>query len=270
MSRNHWLPALIVVSSLAACAPSAPPAAAPFSVVEATIPEMRQAMEQGRATSRQLVERYLQRIALHEDKLNATITVNPRALDEADRLDAERKAGQIRGPLHGIPVALKDNIHTTDIRTTGGSIAFENLMPPYDATLTKNLRDAGAIILAKTVMTELANFIASGIQPLQNLAIGQKVGSKFGEEAKKQWLIEVIEEGMTGLEHMLVKYAGTHCFGDSFTLADACLIPQAYAARRFGVDLAKYPTISKVLAHIEQLDISKATHPDQMPDAVKA
>ena len=69
----------------------------------------------------------------------------------------------MRGPLHGIPIALKDNVLTTDIRTTGGAIAFENLMPPYDATLTKNLRDAGAIIIAKTMMTELANFIAAGM-----------------------------------------------------------------------------------------------------------
>ena len=144
-------------------APSAPPASAPFSVVEASIPDMQKAMEEGRVTSRQLVEQYLQRIALYEDKLNATITVNTKALVEADRLDAERTQGKVRGPLHGIPVALKDNVLTIDIRTTGGAIAFENLMPPYDATLTKNLRDAGAIILAKTVMTELANYIANGM-----------------------------------------------------------------------------------------------------------
>ena len=91
------------------------------------------------------------------------ITVNKNALEEADRLDRERADGQTRGPLHGIPVALKDNVHTSDIRTTGGAIAFENLMPPYDATLTANLREAGAIILAKTVMTELANFTAAGM-----------------------------------------------------------------------------------------------------------
>jgi amidase len=164
MSRAHLLVILVAVSCAVACAPAAPAATAkPFSVVEATIPDMRKAMEEGRVTSRQLVEQYLQRIALYEDKLNATITVNAKALEEADRLDQERKQGKIRGPLHGIPVALKDNVLTTDIRTTGGAIAFENLMPPYDATLTKNLRDAGAIILAKTVMTELANYIAAGM-----------------------------------------------------------------------------------------------------------
>ena len=100
------------------------------------------------------------------------ITVNPKALEEADRLDQERKAGKIRGPLHGIPIALKDNIHTTDIRTTGGAIAFEDLMPPYDATLTKNLRDAGAVIIAKTTLTELANFVANGMPGNYNAVAG--------------------------------------------------------------------------------------------------
>src|SRR6476659_5424935 len=97
-----------------------------FTVVEATIPEMQKAMKDGKVTSRQLVEQYLIRIALYNSQLNAVITVNPKALEEADRLDRERKAGKIRGPLHGIPVALKDNVLTSDIRTTGGAIAFEN------------------------------------------------------------------------------------------------------------------------------------------------
>jgi amidase len=125
--------------------------------------DMQKAMAEGRVTSRQLVEQYLQRIALYEEWLNATIAVNPKALEEADRLDAERKAGTLRGPLHGIPVALKDNIHTTDMPTTGGAVAFEGFIPPHEATLTKHLKDAGAIILAKTMMTELANFIAQGM-----------------------------------------------------------------------------------------------------------
>jgi amidase len=137
--------------------------AAPFSVVEKTIPEMQRAMREGRVTSRQLVEQYLIRIALYEEKLNATLAVNAKALEEADRLDRERRAGKVRGPLHGIPIALKDNIHTTDMPTTGGAIAFEGMMVPYDATLTKNLRDAGAIIIAKTTLTELANFVANGM-----------------------------------------------------------------------------------------------------------
>src|SRR5436190_355725 len=148
---------LILAVAAAACNTTTPTTStqAPFSVVEATIPQMQQAMKDGQTSSRHLVEQYLQRIALYNDKFNALITVNPKALEEADRLDQERKAGKIRGPLHGIPIALKDNIHTTGMRTTGGAIAFENLMPPYEATLAKNLRDAGAVIIAKTTLTEL-------------------------------------------------------------------------------------------------------------------
>jgi amidase len=124
---------------------------------------MRAALEQKRVTSHELVEQSLLRIAKYEDKLHAVITVNPRALQIADSLDRERAAGRIRGPLHGIPVALKDNIHTTDMPTTGGALAFADLVPPYEATLAKNLKDAGAIIIAKTQLTELANWVASGM-----------------------------------------------------------------------------------------------------------
>ena len=131
-----------------------------FDVVEASIPDMQSAMSEGRLTARDLVQRYLMRIALYENRLNASISVNPNALAEAERLDREREQGRVRGPLHGIPIALKDNIHTTDMPTTGGALAFEGLIPPYDATLTSRLREAGAIIIAKTVLTELANWVA--------------------------------------------------------------------------------------------------------------
>ena len=79
---------------------------------------------------------------------------------------ASGRPGKLRGPLHGIPIALKDNIHTTDMPTTGGALAFAGLMPPYEATLTKNLRDAGAIIIAKTGLTELANWVAGAPNPM--------------------------------------------------------------------------------------------------------
>jgi len=134
-----------------------------FNVVETSIPEIRAALEQHRITSHELVLQYLARIATYEDKLHAAITINPKALEQADMLDRERAQGKIRGPLHGIPVALKDNIHTTDMPTTGGALAFDGLVPPYEATLTKNLRDAGAIIMAKTGMTELANWVAAAM-----------------------------------------------------------------------------------------------------------
>jgi amidase len=147
---------------------SAPPAApaSPFSIVETDIATLQQALASGRVTSRQITERYLERIATYEDRLNAIITVNPQALDEADAMDRERAAGRVRGPLHGIPIALKDNIHTTDIRTTGGALAFRDLVPPYDATLTRNLRDGGAVIIAKTVLTELAHWTAGAPTPM--------------------------------------------------------------------------------------------------------
>ena len=100
------------------------PAAAPFTVVEATIADMRTAMERGRTTSRAIVQQSLDRIARYEGRLNAAITVNPRALEDAAARDEERRRGRVRGPLHGIPIALKDNIHTTDMPTTGGALAF--------------------------------------------------------------------------------------------------------------------------------------------------
>jgi len=138
----------------------------PFSIVEATISDMQAALKSGRVTSHELVLQSLVRIATYEDRINAILTVNPNALQEADERDRERKAGKVRGPLHGIPIALKDNIHTTNMPTTGGALAFEGLVPPYEATVTKNLRDAGAIIIAKTQLTELANWVAGAPTPM--------------------------------------------------------------------------------------------------------
>ena len=168
MTIRESRPGLVILSALfsslfVSCATPEEPEQQGFDVVEATIDEMQHAMEEGLVTSRELVEAHLLRIGLYEERVNATIAVNPHALTEADRLDAERADGRVRGPLHGIPVALKDNIHTTEMPTTGGSLAFEGYVPPYEATLTTNLREAGAIILAKTVMTELANFTAAGM-----------------------------------------------------------------------------------------------------------
>jgi len=152
--------------------PARPPAKPAFDVFEASIPEMQAAMKSGRTTSHAIVQQYLTRVAKYEDLLHAAITVNPKALEEADARDRERAQGKVRGPLHGIPIALKDNIHTTDMRTTGGALAFEWLTPPYEATLTKNLKDAGAIIIAKTGLTELANYIAAAMPTNYNAVHG--------------------------------------------------------------------------------------------------
>jgi len=168
---------VIILTAIGMVAPSQSlqtdrPVRKQFDVTESTIPQMRTAMEQGLTTSREIVLQYLTRIATYEDRLNAVITVNPKALAEAEKCDRERAQGRIRGPLHGIPIALKDNIHTTDMPTTGGALAFDGLKPPYEATLTQNLRDAGAIIIAKTGMTELANWVASGMPGNYNALTG--------------------------------------------------------------------------------------------------
>ena len=84
-------------------------------------------------------------------------------MDEAASLDRERAAGHVRGPLHGIPIGIKDIINTTSMPTTGGGLAFAGFAPPYDAPLIKNLRDAGAIIFTKTVLTEFANWVTAGM-----------------------------------------------------------------------------------------------------------
>src|SRR5262245_42569051 len=159
--KKYLMIAVVLSSVIAAtnCTQQKPPQEA-FSVVEASIPDIQKQLKENRVTSRELVMQYLSRIAMYEDKLNAVITVNPNAIKEAEELDRERAQGRIRGPLHGIPIALKDNIHTMDMPTTGGALAFAGYTPPYEATLTKNLRDAGAIIIAKTGLTELANWVA--------------------------------------------------------------------------------------------------------------
>jgi amidase len=137
-----------------------------FDVREATLADMQRAMTEQHVTSREIVTQYLARIAMYDKTINAAIAVNPHALEDADALDAERARGRIRGPLHGIPIAIKDNIQTTNLPTTGGALALRGFVPPYEATLVKNLRDAGAIIIAKTVLTELANWVAGAPSPM--------------------------------------------------------------------------------------------------------
>ena len=142
-----------------------------FNVVEASISDMQAALASGRVTSRDLVAAYMSRIAQYEGTLNAVININMNAYSEADDLDRERAQGKLRGPLHGIPIALKDNINTSFMPTTGGALAFAGYTPPYDATVARNLRSAGAIVIAKTVMTELANWV-SDVMPANYSAVG--------------------------------------------------------------------------------------------------
>lgn len=137
-------------------------ARAAFPFAEATIEQLQQEMAAGRLTAHELTAAYLQRIAEVDragPKLNAVIELNPDALAIADQLDAERKAGHVRGPLHGIPVLLKDNIDTADkMQTTAGSLALVGQKVPRDAGVAARLRAAGAVILGKTNCTEWANF----------------------------------------------------------------------------------------------------------------
>ncbi len=154
-----------------AAAAQDPPMRQTFTIVESSIADMRRAMEEQRTTSREIVQQHLVRIALFEGRLNAVITVNPGALREAEERDRERAQGRVRGPLHGIPIALKDNIHTLDMPTTGGVLAFDGLRPPYEATLTRLLREAGAVIIAKTGMIELAHWVSESM-PAYNAVSG--------------------------------------------------------------------------------------------------
>jgi len=130
----------------------------PFHLAEATIQNIHDAYKSGRLTAHQLVQLYLNRVEAYDKKgprLNTIITINPHALQEADRLDADFKVSGITGPLHGIPVIIKDQMDAKGMPTTLGSILFKNYFPDRDSFVAEKLRKAGAIILAKTTLGEL-------------------------------------------------------------------------------------------------------------------
>ena len=139
-----------------------PPAPAPFDLEEATIASLQQRMQSGQETSRSLVDKYLARIDAIDRSgpaLHSVLEINPDARMIAGRLDAERKSRGPRGALHGIPILIKDNIATADrMMTTAGSLALAGVAPPKDAFIVTRLRDAGAVILGKTNLSEWANF----------------------------------------------------------------------------------------------------------------
>ncbi|MHB8605728.1 MAG: amidase family protein [Thermoplasmatota archaeon] len=129
----------------------------------ATLTDLEAALASGEITSVQLVDAYTARVAAFDSSgpgLNAIQVINPNARAEAAQLDAERAAGHLRGPLHGVAVLLKDNVGTNDMPTTAGSIALANNTPPLDATLTERLRAQGVIILGKTHLSEFANWVS--------------------------------------------------------------------------------------------------------------
>ena len=148
--------------------PEHAPAPELFEVLERSILDLQAAQSSGRVTSRGLVDAYLARIAAYDQagpRLNTIVTINPRAREEADALDRERAGRGPRGLLHGIPVLVKDNYNTADMPTSGGALALATLRPAADAFQVRRLREAGAVILGKTTMHELA----AGITTISSL-----------------------------------------------------------------------------------------------------
>jgi len=145
-----------------------------FDLVEATIPGIQSAVDDGIIDSRQLVEMYLARIAAYDGQntathLNSYMYVNPRAAQQAGQGDNDHASNR---PLRGIPIVLKDNINTKDMPTTAGSVAFDGSIPKTDAFVTKKLKQAGAIIIGKATMTEFANFLTNGMPAGYNSMAG--------------------------------------------------------------------------------------------------
>jgi amidase len=128
---------------------------------EITVDQLQERYDNGNLNASQVVRAYLDRIEEIDKNgpgLNSILTVNPNALEIADSLDRERRDGNVRGPLHGVPIILKDNINTADMQTTAGSRFMEGSIPPEDAFIVKKLKDAGAIVIAKANLSEWANF----------------------------------------------------------------------------------------------------------------
>ncbi|MCL2774072.1 MAG: amidase family protein [Oscillospiraceae bacterium] len=156
------------------------------NINESTISELQDAMQKNELTSRKLILHYLSRIA-SIDKcdggLNSVLEVNPDALFIADTLDAMRVNGTVLGPLHGIPVMLKDNISTGDkMHTSAGSVALQDNFAPYDAHIVKLLREAGAVILGKTNMTEFANYMTRENMPTGYSSRGGQVLNPYNKD----------------------------------------------------------------------------------------
>ena len=153
-----------LVGVTAGCTPLTETPSGAFDVMEKSITELNLALESGQVTSQELVVQYLDRIEAYDQQgpaLNTIVTLSLRAAEEAAALDAERASGTVRGPLHGIPVLLKDNYDTRDMPTTAGVVGLATSIPPDDAFQVEKLREAGAVILGKTNMHELARGITT-------------------------------------------------------------------------------------------------------------
>ena len=144
-----------------------------------TVAELSAKMAAGQLTSVQATRAYINRIAATNARgpgLNAVRVTNPRALSDASLLDLERATGHVRGPLHGIPVLVKDNLDVAGLPTTAGNVALQNSIPDRDSTVVAKLRAAGAVILGKTNLTEFANFMTNGMP--QRLLVARRPGAE--------------------------------------------------------------------------------------------
>lgn len=162
---------LLVTSHLTAQTKTTSATPPPFHLLEATIDDVHAALRSGGTTCRDLVQLYIKRISAYDKSgpsLNAVQVVNPRALQEADRLDAAFKASGPVGKLHCIPVLVKDQLETADMATTYGSAAFKDFQPLRDATVVTKLRNAGAVIIGKATMGEFASSYVSASGPIRN------------------------------------------------------------------------------------------------------
>ena len=167
MKRTLFVLLFVAVLGLPLLASEGDVGTSRLQLVEATINDIQKALQTRLITTEQLVQMYLHRIAAYDDgapHLNAYLYLNPnQALAAARQRDTERRHGNIKGPLFGIPVVLKDNVNTFDMPTTAGSVALTGSIPPDDAFITRKLRAAGAIIMGKATLTEFANFLTNGM-----------------------------------------------------------------------------------------------------------
>jgi amidase len=158
------------------------PAVSGLDLQKSTIFDLQRALGSGKLTSKRLVKTYLARIRAYDYRLRSIRALNPRAVKIAAKLDAQRKAGKVRGLLHGIPVLLKDNVNTTNMPTTAGSQALRGSVPLHDATITKKLEKAGAIILGKLNLSEFAGWVDLNMPPGYSSLGGQVVNPyNFGD-----------------------------------------------------------------------------------------
>src|SRR3954471_15035813 len=157
--------ACVVAGLLLAAAP-ARAADPPLDLERLTVADAQAKMAAGQVSSVQLTRSYITRTAAVNARgpgLNAVRVVNPRALTDASLLDLERATGKVRGPLHGVPVLVKDNLDVAGLPTTAGNVALQNSVPDRDSAVVAKLRAAGAVIVGKTNLTEFANFMTNGM-----------------------------------------------------------------------------------------------------------